>query len=148
MSISFPRVGMFSAILYLWICFLPLSLFILWGPFYTYTGPLMVSQKSLKLSSLFLILFSFYFSLWMNYTALSMNLLMLFAAWSRLLLNSCWIFLIRFLCSPALWFLLGTFKNIFYLLLKFCLFMYCSQWVAIWPLFWTFYLINHLYPFH
>ena len=111
---------------------------------------LVLSRKSLKLSSLFSHSFSFCCSDWVSSTVLSSG--KLFFASS--IIVWCWIppvyFSVQLLYSSALWLLFGTFLYI----LSLCWSSHCvypffswGWWALLWLLFWTLYQVNYFSPF-
>lgn len=103
---------------------------------------LIVSCKSLKLSSLFFIFFPLCFSDWLHATAQSSNPLIL----SYIVPLCCWTPLLIFFILQH-WFLL----DIFYVSITFGIFtliMPCFHVLLFMTIFWTPHWGNHLFPFH
>lgn len=126
MAASFRRLGKFSVIIY----FSKLSTYSLCSPSGTSVMPisicLMVSHKSLKLSSLIFVLFSFHSSGWMSSSVQSLGLLTLSSTWSSLPLNPSMEFFSLVMVFFSSVILFGIFKYFLSLFKIFILFIHCS----------------------
>ena len=148
-SVSFPRLGKFPAIISSNNFSAPFSLSSPFGtPIMQMLVHLMVSHKSLKLSSLFSFFFFFALIRWVPLPCLwvywSFLLFHLVCYWTPIVYFS-----VELLYFSALWFMFETF--LYFLLIHLCWSSHCIHaffsrvlWASLWPLLWILYQVNYL----